>query len=502
MQSIAVVGGFGFLGRHVGSALEAAGWTVRALSRRNGFDASRPDPELLRGVDAVVNLAGIKREDRKQTFESVHVDLVRNLVAAMKAAGIRRLIHVSVVVARSAPGLPYHDTKWRGEEIVRASGLDYTILRPGVIYGEGDDMLSHLALMIRNSPIFPIVENGSSPMRPVDVRDVAAAVVSALQSPVFGKSYDIVGPDRMDLRKVVQTVAEGLNLPVSIFPTPVAIMRTPVRIMEAIMKQPLSTSAQLTMLAEGLDGDPAPARQDLNLVTAPFTALRLRPILARTNRTAPFSLRLFSAPRPSKEITGIQFWVFVLFSLSAMTYVFRAVPDRWMGMTVAMSAALAGTMFLSSIRRRLKPTVFRVVTGLFAGAVHYAATLLVLRFLSRVWPEWEGAARTLYAWRAGHSPLLIVPTFLVILLAEELLWRGIVTRYLIERCGRVPGIVYAAAIYTLAHWATLNPLLLIAAFGSGLYWGWLYTSTDDLVTPTVAHLLWDVLLLFLFPVVH
>jgi membrane protease YdiL (CAAX protease family) len=88
-------------------------------------------------------------------------------------------------------------------------------------------------------------------------------------------------------------------------------------------------------------------------------------------------------------------------------------------------------------------------------------------------------------------------------LAEEVLWRGVVARYLIERYGRALGIAYAAAIYALAHWATLNPVLLLAALGCGLYWGWLYTATNDnLVAPTISHLMWDVLLLFLFPVVR
>src|SRR5206468_7022434 len=142
MTTVAVVGGTGFLGRHVVRALQNAGFSVSALSRRNGFDALHPNPEslgALRGMDAVVNLAGIKREDGNQTFQGVHVELLRTIISTMKTAGIRRLIHVSVVVARPAPDLPYHDTKWKGEEIVRASGLDYTILRPGVIYGEGDD---------------------------------------------------------------------------------------------------------------------------------------------------------------------------------------------------------------------------------------------------------------------------------------------------------------------------------------------------------------------------
>lgn len=501
MGVIAVVGGTGFLGRHVGAALEKAGHAVRALSRRTGFDALRPDPEAIRGCEAVVNLAGIKREEGAQTFQAVHVDLVARLVETMRAAGVRRFVHVSVVVARPDAKLPYHDTKWKGEEIVRASGLEWTILRPGVIYGEGDDLLTHLALMIRTSPVFPIAGNGSAPMRPVDARDVAGAVAAALRAPSAGKTYEIVGPERLALREVVGRVAGAMGLPVRIWPTPIALMRLPVRIMETTMREPLSTRAQLAMLAEGLDGDPEPARRELGIEPAPFTPERLRPLLAKPGRRAPFDLRLLSAPRPAREIPQAAFWALLSFAAAALSFVFLRVPDRWMGMTAAMGLALAGAVLIGPVRRRLKPTLFRVLAGLAAGGALYGITLLVVALLRRAWPGWEWAARSLYAWSGGHSALFLGSTLVLIVVAEEVLWRGVVARFLMERWGRAWGIAAGAAIYALAHGATLNPLLLAAAFGCGLFWGWLYAATDDLVAPAVSHLAWDVLLLFAFPVV-
>jgi uncharacterized protein YbjT (DUF2867 family)/membrane protease YdiL (CAAX protease family) len=488
MKTVAVVGGTGFLGRHVVATLREAGLVVHALSRRNGFDGRQPNPELFRGIDAVVNLAGIKREEGSQTFEAVHVDLVRNLVETLKAAGIRRLIHVSVVVARPAPELPYHDTKWKGEEIVRASGLDYTILRPGVIYGEGDDMLSHLALMIRTAPVFPIVGRGTAPMRPVDARDVAASVLAALRIPCSGKTYDIVGPDRLELRDVVRHVAKALDRPVWLLPTPAILMRVPVRIMEAVMTQPLSTRAQLAMLAEGLDGDPAPARTELGIKTAPFTAARIQPLLAKANST-------------QREVSPTSFWLLTTFTVVALTVVFGAVADKWMGMTVAMGLALAGAWNVPAVRHRLKPSVRRIVIGLGAGVALYGISVVAAALLFALGPQWETAARSLYAWKVGHSPVFIAVTLGMIVLAEEVLWRGVVARFLMECCGTVPGIVLGAAIYAAAHLAAFNPVIVVAAFGCGLYWGLLYAATDELVSPTVSHLLWDVLLLFAFPVI-
>src|SRR5258708_6424786 len=324
MGEIAVVGGTGFLGRHVCSALQEAGWTVRALSRRNGCDARSIDPDKLRGCEAVVNLAGIKREQGTQTFQAVHVDLVARLVAAMLTAGIRRLIHISVVVARPDSALPYHDTKWKGEELVRAGGLDWTILRPGVIYGLGDDLLSHLSLMLRIAPVFPIVNAGRSPMMPVHAGDVAKGVVGALRHPeTSGKTVEIVGPERLVLRDVVGRVAEAMGLPVWICPTPVGLMKIPVSVMEATMTQPLSTPAQLAMLVEGLAGDPSPARQLLGLEPSPFTPERLRPLLAAGHHL------------PQREISPLTGLGLFGLSVLLLTLAFRGPLDPWKGMTIA-----------------------------------------------------------------------------------------------------------------------------------------------------------------------
>ena len=140
--------------------------------------------------------------------------------------------------------------------------------------------------------------------------------------------------------------------------------------------------------------------------------------------------------------------------------------------------------------------MFHVVVGLVSGIGLYGATLGIIAVLPLVWPEWELFARTLYSWKAGHATLFLAATCSMIVLAEELLWRGVVTRFLMERLGSGWGIVAGAIVYTLAHWATFNPLLLLAAFGCGLFWGWLYAAADNLIVPFASHLLWDVLLLF------
>ena len=191
-MKVLVAGVSGFLGNHVLQALTRHSHQVFALSRKPpqkthlckfiSCDLTRDNlpVDAIRECDAIVNLIGIKREQGNQTFEKVHVNVTRRLIDVARECGIRRFIHISVVASRPGPRHPYHHTKWLAEELVRESGLDYTILRPGVIYGQGDNMISHLVKMIRFFPLFPVVGQGRSILQPVDVRDVAAAVVTSL----------------------------------------------------------------------------------------------------------------------------------------------------------------------------------------------------------------------------------------------------------------------------------------------------------------------------------
>jgi len=203
----------------------------------------------------------------------------------------------------------------------------------------------------------------------------------------------------------------------------------------------------------------------------------------------------------ARETPTAAFWVLLTFTASAVTFVFRHVPDVWTGMTGAMGLGFAGAVLLGSVRNRLKPSLRNIVLGMVAGAILYAFTYAGAALFGRLWPGFEGHARLLYSLRGNHGIAFLAPTLVLIVAAEEAVWRGVVARWLMERRGRIRGVVAAAALYALAHAATLNPLLVAAALGCGLFWGLLYAATDSLVAPVVCHLVWDVFLMFLLPVV-
>jgi uncharacterized protein YbjT (DUF2867 family) len=164
---ILVTGGTGFVGREVVAKLLALGYTVRLLVRhpeRGHTFSHHPRVESIRGnalqpetlpaamigVQAVINLIGIIAETSHVTYEQAHTEATRNLLAAARQAGVTRWIQMSAIGTRPYARSRYHLTKWRAEELVHKSGLDWTILRPSLIYGhdERDRLLNLLRLTL------------------------------------------------------------------------------------------------------------------------------------------------------------------------------------------------------------------------------------------------------------------------------------------------------------------------------------------------------------------
>jgi NADH dehydrogenase len=495
---VAVAGGTGFLGRHVVPALEARGHRVTVLSRRTGADAkSRLG---LRGPDAFVNLVGIKREDGTQTFERVHVDGVRNLINAAKDAGAKRFIHISVVCARPDPASGYHDTKHRAEEVVRASGLDWTILRPGVIYGDGDDMITHLVKMIRTSPVFPVVGSGASLLQPVDARDVAEAVAAALARPESaGHTYDVVGPDRLPLRDVVRLVADACDLPIWVVPTPIFAQRWAVTAMNAAMKNPLSTPAQLQMLVDGLVGDPVPARRDLGLEPRRFTREAVAPLAGPIPPLAGVSARLvdhrLAADWLRSRGPGLgRGLLAAIVGLALITGLLHAGLNVWL----AMGAAYVALIPLAWKRDLLSARPRDAAWGLAAAAVLYIGGWAAVALLRAIDPSLAARMTSFLAWRDLLPTAVTLPLLIFIVAGEEIVWRGAVALPLAARLGPWLGSLAGAAVFALVHVALGWPLV-VAAFTLGFAWNLVAIKSRGLAVPFVCHLAWDVTVLYALP---
>lgn len=224
ITNICVIGGAGFVGRHLCQQLAAQGYRVRVPTRDRErakalillptvdvVVADVQDPVVLaatvRGCDAVINLVGVLHDARgKRGFAAAHVELARKVVAACRANKIRRLLQMSALGAGMDAPSAYLRSKGEAETIVRESGLDFTIFRPSVIFGPDDSFLNMFAGLLRTLPIIALASPDAR-FQPVYVDDVAAAFVRALpDTKTFGQSYALCGPQRYTLRELVAYV--------------------------------------------------------------------------------------------------------------------------------------------------------------------------------------------------------------------------------------------------------------------------------------------------------
>ena len=221
-MNILILGGSGFVGRAICSKLVAAGHSVTVPTRkRDNARALFPLPsatvveadvydaatlvQLTHGTDAVINLVGILNGD----FERAHVTLTSNAIAACKSAGVSRYLHMSALGASPDGPSDYQKTKAKAEALVRASGLNFTLFAPSVIFGRGDSFLTKFASMIGFlPPLMPMILPGANArFQPVWVDDVARAFVAAISDESsFGQRYELVGPGVYSLRELVAYV--------------------------------------------------------------------------------------------------------------------------------------------------------------------------------------------------------------------------------------------------------------------------------------------------------
>jgi NADH dehydrogenase len=269
-MKIAITGATGFAGRHLARALVAAGHqtmliarghdrrdpAARALTRSVFVEADLSDPAPLAaafaGCHAIAHCAGINREIGAQNYARVHVEGTAHVIDAARQAGVARLLLLSFLRARPDCGSPYHESKWAAEELVRASGLEYTIFKAGMIYGLGDHMLDHLSHALHTFPLFAKVGFHEQPIRPVAVEDVVDLAIAALiDGRLPRRTIFVLGPETMLLSDAARIVANMVGRRPLIFPAPVWFHAALARLFERSMLIPLIARSQVRMLAEG-----------------------------------------------------------------------------------------------------------------------------------------------------------------------------------------------------------------------------------------------------------
>lgn len=232
---VVLTGASGFVGGHVLRRLAESGYTVRCPVRSGSrlsdktqglaggqvesFQIDLLDSDKLAegitGAVAAVHLVGIIIEQQRagQTFQRVHVEITSSMLRACRQAGVKRFVHVSALAARTDSPSRYHQTKWAAEQLVRQSGLDWTIFRPSLIHGPDGEFMQLMKQLTTGllPPVLPCFGSGKARLQPVHVDNVAEMIVASLRmDQAIGQTYEVGGPERYTWKQLYRTCRQTI----------------------------------------------------------------------------------------------------------------------------------------------------------------------------------------------------------------------------------------------------------------------------------------------------
>jgi uncharacterized protein YbjT (DUF2867 family) len=281
---VLVTGGTGYVGSEVVTQLAGAGHAVRALVRSPGTKlagGAEPVPgdvtdaeSLVRaaaGMDAIVHMVAILDGTDGQ-FEAINAGGARNALAAAKANGIERFLHMSAigVNAQNAPLTRYWRTKWAAKQAVMKSGLRWTAFEPSFVFGHGGGALAVFERLLR-MPVVAVIGDGRYRHQPVWIEDVARSYVAALERPdvTAGKVYELGGPQALAFDDLLDELARATGRPRRRkLHVPVGLMKAQAGVLRHFPEPLKVTPEQIVMLVAGGECDIGPMRADLGVEPA------------------------------------------------------------------------------------------------------------------------------------------------------------------------------------------------------------------------------------------
>lgn len=225
MKKVFVTGATGFVGRHLlprlayfdevvclarGPKTDSAGLPANVRWIPGDLNDPATFSEALHGMDAVVHLAALTGKARAREYDRVNIEGTRSLLEAARRADVPCFLHVSSVAVKfpDKSGYPYGRSKQEGETLVRASGLQHTIVRPAIILGSGSPVWKGVAPMLE-LPMMPVFGDGHTPIQPIHVADVAEFLVEILRRRLFrGETLEFGGPEVLTFEELLQRARE------------------------------------------------------------------------------------------------------------------------------------------------------------------------------------------------------------------------------------------------------------------------------------------------------
>lgn len=265
-EVVAVTGATGFKGSHLVPRLLKEGYKVRALVRSETkaeplkelgaeiFFANVTDFDTLEkafsGADIVIHLVAVRHEKRGASFETINHLGTKNVVVASQNCKVKRFLHISILKADPEAKSTYLVSKWQGEQEVVNSNLNWTVLRPGLIYGPRGEAITTMANLVKRLPFLPVLGDGEYKMQPMYIEDEIEVFLKVLKDEkTIGQVYEIGGPEPLTYNQIMDTLGEvliGRKRPK--IHLPVSINRPFISLGEAILPNPILTISDLELL--------------------------------------------------------------------------------------------------------------------------------------------------------------------------------------------------------------------------------------------------------------
>lgn len=266
-MKIAVTGAFGFVGHHLVNSLLKENYSVTVVSHTNK-DISRFESsvilksaavddidslsEAFRGIDIIFHLVGIIAETRSKTFDKTVTLGTKNIVQAADKNKVKKIIYLSALGTGKNAKSKYHQSKFKAEQFVINSNLQYVIFRPSIIYGKGDGFVSMLTQMMKFSPFLPVIGNGRYQMQPLYVDDLTAIMANAVTlESAENKIFEIGGPQKLEYLEILCILKSVVKKKRMNFFLPKWLMIFTASVLEKIIKPAPITRDQILMMESG-----------------------------------------------------------------------------------------------------------------------------------------------------------------------------------------------------------------------------------------------------------
>lgn len=298
MQNLVTVfGGSGFVGTQAVRYLAKAGWRVRVAVRNPNLaykmrllgDVGQIDvvqanvrniPSLERALDGAtvsLNLVGIGRETGRQGFQAIHVMGARNVAEAARTMGVARVVQMSALGADAASPSKYQRTKAEGEAAVRAIYSDATVVRPSVVFGNGDTFFNRFAAMAQLSPALPLIGGGHTRFQPVFVGDLGQALARlVVDGTTAGRTFEFGGPGAFSFRELMEKMLAETGQHRLLVPVPWPVARALGGLgdlVSAIIPPPVTSDQVESLRSDNVVSGQYPGLSDLGVTPTTLEAV-------------------------------------------------------------------------------------------------------------------------------------------------------------------------------------------------------------------------------------